>query len=66
MDIFDDADKTSELFLKIATDKREPKRIHRGFCESCFSPLKKGEQFCDADCRDDFQLAEKQKKIQGK
>lgn len=42
--------------LAILNALRTPTRTPTGFCRNCGVPLHPDKSFCDADCRDDFEL----------
>ncbi len=56
MDIADLALEQSDLDLKLALDNcKRPNQIkNTGKCGYCKDPIKCG-QFCDTDCRDDYE-----------
>ena len=55
--IDDDASMREEQFLKVALEKRKPDGpVATGRCLSCNSILPLGHRWCDADCREDYEL----------
>lgn len=55
-DDIDKASELSELMDKVALQyRRAAGPLATGFCLSCGEELKKGQRWCDADCRDDFE-----------
>ena len=67
----DDADTTQERAERegpalIAASKKPEAPKANGFCLSCAAPVADNVRFCDADCRDDYEIQERHKKINGK
>lgn len=66
-DIFDDAS-DAEMFQREAAinkiRKQQPLKT-TGYCLSCNAPLP-DRKFCDAWCREDFEMEQKIKRITGK
>lgn len=62
-DDLDRAQQESELMLSIQLRQRKPALVATGSCHWCSTKLTDGSQarFCDADCRDDFQLSQKRR-----
>lgn len=59
MDIYDQATEREELDRKIAlqhTLNTTPQLERVGVCHNCGEPLQSHLLFCDANCRDDWQL----------
>jgi hypothetical protein len=59
MDKVDEADKTIEMhFLDALTraKKHQSAAVATGFCLYCAKPLDDGRRWCDADCRDAWEL----------
>lgn len=67
-DIFDRASEKEErdrdLAIRAARAKNQPLKI-TGFCLSCNEALS-DRRFCSAECREDYELQEKIKKIAGR
>ena len=62
MDDIDRATAENERWLQRVLAQRKPQTvlIANGFCHNCHEPLADQERrFCDADCRDDWQLRTK-------
>ena len=56
--IDDDATMREEQFLKVALATRKPDGpAATGRCLSCNSILPLGHRWCDADCREDYELS---------
>ena len=56
--IDDDASMREEQFLKVALSTRKPDGpIATGRCLSCNAELPLGHRWCDADCREDYELS---------
>jgi hypothetical protein len=49
----DNAEVTSELFLRVACRTKHKELQHSGSCHNCDAVLDKG-CFCDAECREDW------------
>lgn len=59
-DIIDDANNQAELALQMCLRTRRPSGpTATGFCLSCETPVGEGMRWCDANCRDDFERAER-------
>lgn len=59
-DLSDLATAHEGLFLRAALRGRKPSApAPCGFCFNCESPLPAGRRWCDADCRDDWERAER-------
>lgn len=67
-DIFDaaseDEDWQREHLIAIARAKNKP-IIETGHCIYCDESIQKG-RFCDSECREDYELEQKMKRIAGK
>lgn len=48
----------AEFLLEQKLMERKPVPESKGHCLNCKEPLAPGVKFCDADCRDDWQLAQ--------
>jgi hypothetical protein len=62
MDDIDRAQAVSERWLQRVLANRKPttELNATGFCHNCYEPLADvNRRFCDADCRDDWQLRTK-------
>ena len=66
MDEADAADATVEQNLKRALARRHATLPAVGQCYSCAEPVDAGRRFCDRDCMDDFERAEKARKLNGR
>lgn len=66
-DIFDDAQELEQMHrdLAIKAARGHKKQPHSGHCLSCNEIVLQG-RFCDAECREHFELNQKIKKITGK
>jgi hypothetical protein len=62
MDVVDQAQKQTDLELNLALInlKREPELPATGACHYCDALVSKG-HFCDADCRDDNEMKQRNK-----
>lgn len=63
-DISDQATELEEWYRSQALDNRQvaaDAMPFTGKCHNCTAPIEYG-SFCDPDCRDDYQLREKQQK----
>jgi hypothetical protein len=62
MDVVDQAQKQTDLELSLALKnlKREPALPETGACNYCDALVSKG-LFCDADCRDDYEMEQRNK-----
>lgn len=60
MDDFDQASQFEELRRVIAQRTRRPDGPQAtGICLFCGEPLPAGQRWCDADCRDDWERAQR-------
>ena len=66
MDEADAADITAEQHLQRALARRQATLPAVGQCYSCADPVDAGRRFCDRDCMDDFERAEKARKLNGR
>jgi predicted nucleic acid-binding Zn ribbon protein len=66
MDEADAADATVEQHLKRALARRNATLPAVGQCYSCAEPVDDGRRFCDADCRQDWERAEKARRMNGR
>ncbi len=65
----DDADRSTEREEKareLALQYRKPSPLACGACLHCNIEVRPGQCFCDADCRDDYELAEAARRRNGK
>lgn len=51
----DRADEAIEVMLAAARLRRKPVLPSVGHCHNCDEPVRAGDLFCDADCRDDYE-----------
>lgn len=67
-DIADDADRHVDFFLQEAFAKRKVATLApTGFCHYCVTAVDVGALFCPGeDCRNDYDLEQKLRKIAGK
>jgi len=65
-DIFDDASETEQLHREMAIQEIRSKKRHpyTGHCLCCNETIPEG-RFCSAECREDWELEQKIKKISG-
>ena len=67
-DIFDNAQELEQyqrdLAIKEARSRNQPMKF-TGRCLSCNSEIEKIGRFCDAECREQFELEQKVKRIKG-
>lgn len=59
MDIYDQATMKEEQerdALLAMTRSRQPSIVPKGCCYNCNEKLRRPQLFCNADCRDDWQL----------
>jgi len=65
-DIFDDASETEQLHREMAIQEIRSKKRHpyTGHCLCCNELIPEG-RFCSAECRKDWELEQKIKKISG-
>jgi len=63
MDLSDRATAREEEMLQdsLAAVARQPKMPFTGYCYNCEATITRG-NFCDADCRDDFEKRENMKR----
>ena len=66
MDEADAADLTQEQALTAALRRRHATLPAVGQCYSCAEPVADGARFCDADCRQDFERAERARRMNGR
>ena len=66
MDEADAADLTVEQHIKDALTRRRATLPAVGTCYSCAEPVADGARFCDAECREDFERAERARRINGR
>jgi hypothetical protein len=66
-DIFDTASETEQLHrdLSIKEIRQKKPNPFSGFCLCCNEQIKQG-RFCSTECREDWELEQKIKKIAGK
>jgi len=66
-DIFDDASDTEQLHREMAIQEIRSKKRHpyTGHCLCCNEIIPEG-RFCSAECREDWELEQKIKKISGR
>jgi predicted nucleic acid-binding Zn ribbon protein len=65
MDEADAADLTQEQALTAALRRRHATLPAVGQCYSCAEPVADGARFCDADCRQDWERAERARRMNG-
>ena len=65
MDEADAADATVEQHLKRALTRRHATLVAVGTCYSCAEPVDAGRRFCDADCAQDWERAERARRMNG-
>jgi hypothetical protein len=65
-DDIDAANERAELRLEAERKFRYPSLPDVGSCHFCGESLSAGRRFCDADCRDDWQVARKMRKLRGR
>ena len=65
MDDADAADLTVEQHLKRALARRNATLPATGCCYSCAEPVDDGARFCDAECREDYERAERARRMNG-
>ena len=53
-DLIDQAQRESDLHLRVALARREPTNHCLGVCIWCSQPVAQNAQFCDKDCSDDW------------
>jgi len=66
MDEADAADLTINQALAAAMRRRHATLPAVGQCYSCAEPVADGARFCDADCRQDWERAEKARRMNGR
>jgi len=66
MDEADAADLTVEQHLKRALARRHATLPAVGTCYSCAEPVADGARFCDRECLEDFERAEKARRMNGR
>ena len=66
MDEADAADATVEQHLKRALARRHATLPAVGQCYSCAEPVEGSLRFCDRECLDDYERAEKARKMNGR
>ena len=66
MDEADAADATVEQHLKRALARRHATLPAIGQCYSCAEPVKGGARFCDRECLEDFERAERARRMNGR
>jgi hypothetical protein len=66
MDDADAADLTAEQHLKRALARRHATLPAIGQCYSCAEPVEGSLRFCDRDCLDDYERAEKARRMNGR
>lgn len=66
MDEADAADLTVEQHLKRALARRHATLPAVGTCYSCGEPVDDGRRFCDRECLEDFERAEKARRMNGR
>jgi hypothetical protein len=62
----DAADLTAEQHLKDALTRRRASLPAVGQCYSCAEPAEGGARFCNKDCLDDYERAEKARRMNGR
>lgn len=66
-DIFDQATeheiRDRELAIKLQLESAAPAMRRTGHCHNCDESLGSGELFCDADCRNDYELRARAKRF---
>jgi len=66
MDEADAADLTINQALAAAMRRRHATLPAVGQCYSCAEPVADGARFCDADCRQDWERAERARRMNGR
>jgi hypothetical protein len=66
MDEADAADMTVEQTLAAALNRRHATLPAVGQCYSCAEPVDDGRRFCDRDCLDDYERAERARRMNGR
>ncbi|MFN8993262.1 MAG: hypothetical protein ACK5X3_06315 [Pseudomonadota bacterium] len=62
----DAADATVEQHLRDALARRRASLPAVGQCYSCAEPVDDGRRFCDRDCLDDYERAERARRVNGR
>jgi hypothetical protein len=62
----DAADITAEQHLKDALTRRRASLPAVGQCYSCAEPVEGSQRFCNKDCLDDYERAEKARRMNGR
>ncbi len=62
----DAADATVEQHLRDALTRRRTSLPAVGQCYSCAEPVDGSRKFCDRDCLDDYERAEKARRMNGR
>ena len=65
-DEIDIASVQEEAYRAAALNRRHATLVAVGTCYSCAEPVDAGRRFCDRDCMDDFERAEKARKLNGR
>ncbi len=61
-DIADMAGPVTDFLTELAIkNSKRPELQSRGSCYNCDEPLPHPQKFCDADCRDDWEYAQKRR-----
>ena len=58
MDEIDKANETADLLLEVAKKLRKPQLLAVGSCWNCDGAVQTGRLFCDAGCKEDYELSE--------
>ena len=66
MDDADAADLTVEQHLNRALARRQATLLAIGQCYSCGEPVDGALRFCDRDCLDDYERAERARRMNGR
>jgi predicted nucleic acid-binding Zn ribbon protein len=66
MDEADAADLTQQQTLAAAMRRRNATLPAVGACYSCAEPVDGGARFCDAECREDYERAERARRMNGR
>jgi hypothetical protein len=66
VDEADAADATVEQHLKRALARRNATLPAVGQCYFCAEPVDDGRRFCDAECREDYERAERARRMNGR
>ena len=66
MDDADAADLTAEQHLRDALARRRATLPASGQCYSCAEPVEGSLRFCNKDCLDDYERAERARKMNGR